>query len=565
MPKFTSIEYKNIQSVGNHPIKIQLDKSSNTLIMGKNGTGKTTLGFAISYALFGKFPSGVKLQSAINSINKKNLSVTIKFTERGSEYTVIRGEKPKKFEIYKDNEMLDQNAHSRDQQKVLEQIIGMDFKVFTQVILLNKEKYIPFMDLAMAERRKIVEDILGISVFSEMNDVCKKRIKENQREVANSENQMNMNRVKLDGQQKLINQIQESLNEAKQETQSYIDANLDFIGKQEQIHSKLSKQIDSIDLSGHPAVKQQKREFEQLAVQFDAKQKSINKINSFFNDNDTCPTCKQDITDELKADKQHECDSSIKEIHSTLSEMMGELDKVVKQNKQYEELITKKSDLMNELRQIEFKIKEATTSNSRLMKSLDNVSSTDKLDTEITYYNEIENSLVDSKAALEELIKHGEDLEQMRVMLKDDGIKAVIVKEYMNLMNKKINEYLQAMNFYVNMILDENFKESFSAMHKENFTMSNLSTGQKTRVNIAIWLALLEISSIKNSIVSNIMFLDEILENLDSEGVKDVMSLFNEKLSDKNIFVVTQRAEEFNDLFRSSIEFKLNQNFTEIV
>lgn len=565
MPRFNSIEYKNIQSVGNHPIRIQLDHSPNTLIGGHNGSGKTTLGFALSYGLFGKFPSGTNLQSAINSVNGKNLLVKVEFSERGSDYLVARGEKPKKFEIYKDGELIDQNANARDYQKILELIIGMDYKVFTQVVLLNKEKYVPFMEMSAGDRRKIVEDILDINIFSEMNDVCKKRIKENDREMSNLEHDIDISNTDLKGQQKLINEIQETVNESQDKTKKEIDSNNLLLKKYEKMKSKLQAQLNDIDTSGLAKARKQKREFEKLAIQFENQIATAKKNAKFFEENDHCPTCDQEISDEKKSEKKEACDHKVSEVQSTVSEMMSELEKTVNEVEEYEKLEEKKQKLRIEIDQLDFKINEVIAANKRLYKASENDSSTDKLNKAIEQYDEIQSSLGILKDDLEACIKKGEKLSKLRLMLKDDGIKADIIKEYMALMNRKINEYLQAMNFYINMSLDENFKESFKAMHKEKFTMSNLSTGQKTRINIAIWLALLEISSIKNSVVSNVLFLDEILENLDAEGVKDTMNLFKEKLSDKNVFVVTQRFDEFQDLFRHQIQFKLNQGFTEII
>lgn len=244
--------------------------------------------------------------------------------------------------------------------------------------------------------------------------------------------------------------------------------------------------------------------------------------------------------------------------------MLGELEKAIEQDKMYKKRSDEWNVLFHRSQQIQFSITSVKRDIESIIQASEKTSDNDKLEEAITEYDNLEASLNGLRDDLETVLKQRSLLEMMRTILKDDGVKSVIVREYMNLINRKLNEYLQSMNFYINMTLNENFNESFAALHKENFTINNLSTGQKTRVNIAIWLALLEIASIKNSVVSNVIFLDEILENLDSEGVKDVMLLFKEKLSDKNIFVITQRFEEFSDLFRSQIKFKLNNGFTEI-
>jgi len=565
VPQFTSIEYRNIQSVGNHPIKIHLDKSSTTLIGGLNGAGKSTFLFAFSYGLFGKFPSGTKLADAINSVNKKNLLVKVSFTERGDEYTVVRGEKPKKFEIYKNDELMNQHAHARDQQKLLEVILGMDFKVFTQIVMLNKERYVPFMEMNAGDRRKIVEDILGISIFSYMNEIVKEKIKQNKTDSTNIENDLRVKETELSGQKKLIQQIQASIASKNKDTQDKYEqkeSELKFVDHEIE---QLEREINQIVLTGHDKVKKQKREYENLAVEFDTKIKQAKKNSSFFQDNDHCPTCGQDITSELKEEKQHECDEEVKQIQNVVAEMLGELEKVISKNDQFEQLTQEKLDLQSTLREKRTEKKSIDGQIKDLIEDSQNGSNGDELQDAVTYYEQLEQQIEAMRESLEQSLRYGEQLEMMRNLLKDDGIKSVIISEYIAIINKKINEYLQAMDFYINMTLDENFKESFGAMHKEKFTMNNLSTGQKTRVNIAIWLALLEVASIKNSVVSNVLMLDEILEPVDAEGIGHVMNLFREKLQDKNIFVITQRFDEFEDLFRSSIKFKLNHGFTEIV
>ncbi len=564
MIKFTSVEYKNIQSVGNHPIKIQLDGSSTTVIGGQNGTGKSTLMSAIAYALFGKLLSGMKLANSINSVNKKNLLVKVSFTTNGDDWLVVRGEKPKKFEIYRNDELLDQYANARDQQKFLEIILGMDFKLFTQVVILNKERYVPFMEMGAAERRKIVEDILDISIFTEMNDVCKQKIKELQRDEATIDRERDMKNTELQGQQRLVSQITESMKAANEDLQAELDTKkaklVELIDENDHHHAS----VENLRSLQDDKIKKQRREFEKLAVEFDQQIKTAKKNAAFFKDNDNCPTCKQGIGDSLKNKMENDANDEIKNINGIVADMMGELEKVVSKEEEYDSRSTEIDSLLSTIRVNDAQMKSLSTDISSLEKRSNNASDKDKLDESVELYHEIENALETLTERSREIIAKREKYEMLRNLLKDDGIKATIVREYNTLINKKINVFLNAMNFYINMKIDENFKETFHAMHKENFSYENLSTGQKARVNLAIWLAFLEVASVKNSVVTNILMLDEILENLDAEGVKDFMALCNDKLSDKNIFVVTQRFDEFQDMFRSSIRFKLNEGFTEI-
>ena len=296
MAHFTTLKYKNVQSVGNHPITIQLDRNQNTLIGGNNGSGKSTMLFAFTYGLFGKFPNGAKLADAINSTNKKNLLVEIEFSTRGDDYKIVRGEKPKKFEIYKNDELIEQDARASDYQKKLDGILGMDYMMFTQVVMLNKEQYKPFMSLSTAERRKVVEDILGISIFSVMNKICKEKIKQNNNDVTNQENAIEITRNKISSQKEVISTIKDSQESLEKETQEEIDS-LDE--DSERVESEI-KEIDSkidelLDFSKLDKVKKQKRELQDLGTNFEHNINAQERILKFFNENDVCPTCEQDI------------------------------------------------------------------------------------------------------------------------------------------------------------------------------------------------------------------------------------------------------------------------------
>lgn len=566
MPKFTSLEYKNVQSVGNHPIKIQMDRNPTTVIGGENGTGKSTMGFALTYALYGKFPNGTKLGDAINSVNKKNLLVKVWFTERGDDYLVVRGEKPKKFEIYKNDDMIDQSASSRDQQKLLDAILGMDYNMFTQLVMLNKEQYEPFMQLPLAGRRKIVETILGIGIFGYMNDVVKEKIKSNQAESTTVETNYRLEQSKYDSQLKLIEQIEQSL---KDQSQSILDEIEADKTQMDRLSKEITEQGDALESVNDPSeqiksINKQISELKTFAISFKNKIQTSEKHKTFFESNDICPTCSQSITDDLKQTKVHECQSEIDQTVNAQSQLDLKLEELSTSLSELQSFEDKRSEIKSEIKLLirEYDLYKNSVKNKQA--KLDAPKNDSKLTSEQEQLDTINQKIESLREQSDTLKEQSQLLERMRVTLKDDGVKSVIVKEYINLINKKVNEYLRAMGFYINIVLDENFKESFKALHKENFTMSNLSTGQKTRVNLAIWLALLEVASIKNSVVSNVLFIDEVLENLDATGAEDFMKLCNEMLGDKNVFVVTQRFDEFKDYFRSSIKFKLNEGFTEM-
>lgn len=565
MINFTSLTYKNIMSVGNSPITIDLNKAPTTVIGGQNGSGKSTILLAFAYCFFGKFISGIKLAQAINSINKKNLVVEGEFEKHGDKWKVVRGEKPKKFEIYKNGDLLDQYANARDQQKFLEVILGMDYKLFTQVILLNKERYIPFMEMGASDRRKIVEDILGISIFSEMNEVTKTQISEFKRSQANIEKERDVKKAELNGQQNLISQLQQSIETQSAATTEQIKDKKEKLKFKEEQKESLEKELEGLKTEGWDRVKTQLKDFTKLADDFDRQLKDNKKISKFFEDNDTCPTCDQPITEELRAFKVDDAQEKVSEVEKIVSEMMTEVEKVRSQDEYFSDVEQKANQHKSELSNVTYAINNLKTDIESISSKGSNDVDKKKLEEGITTYNDLEDQLESLNERLRSTLEDIESYEDLRSILKDDGVKALIVKEYNAIINKKINEYLASMDFYINMTIDENFKETFHSMGRDTFTYENLSSGQKTRVNIAITLALLEVGSLKNSVVTNILFLDEILEPIDAEGVKDVMTLFKEKLSSKNIFVITQRYDEFENQFQSAIRFKLNSGFTEIM
>jgi len=565
MIQLHEIAYKNFQSVGNHPMKIQLDRSLSTVIGGQNGSGKTTLNYALTYNLFGKMLSGLKISGAINTTNKKGMYTHTRFTKHGNTYEVIRGEKPKKFEVYKNGEMLDQRANARDMQKMLELIIGMDFKLWCQIVVLNKERFVPFMDMGAADRRKVVEDILDISIFSDMNDELKSQLKEAKDTESDLDHEVQLLRRDVEGKKALVTQIKQQLEEAQDETAEEIKSHTDEIELLEQQIDSLLSEIEDLDEQRMNKLRKDLKEYDSIAVDFSAQRKRIKQDLEFFKDNDSCPTCEQLIDESLREQKSEATKYRLKEIDDAVEEMMQYVAAASEEFEKLDKVATRREYIKHQVEQLRYKIQTHTQEIKRIETRSKTRSEKSSLEKAISDQHDVENALETKIERLREVMIDREVLEDMKHILGDQGIKAQIVSEYISLINKKINEYLISMEFYIGMTLDENFNESFSAMHKESFVLDNLSTGQRARVNLAIWLALLEVAAIKNSVVTNVLFLDEVLENLDAEGVQAFMRLANDKLKDKNLFVVTQRFDEFQDYFQSAIRFKLNSGFTEIV
>lgn len=567
MITFGKLFYKNLQAVGNQGITIDLSRSPTTMLSGSNGSGKSTVLEAISYGLFGKPMKKVVLGGLINTTNKKNLLVEINFTKNGVNYKIIRGQKPNKLEFYIDDELVDQSAASKDYQAKIEYVLGMDFKLFTQTIVLNKEKYVPFMEQTAPERRKIVEDVLDISVFSVMNDI----VKEEAKAVWNDHNDVSYSRQKL--QERIVGQDR-LIAEAESNSQGLVDSILQEISDAEQELGSLNAKVPDLEaqvqaLTDLESVETKKKkvvkEFETIGIQFQSKITTINEQLSFYTKNSNCPTCSQEIAADLKQLKEKECQDKVDEIKTHSTNMIGEYQKVKDDLAEIQRQISELGDARTNLTLTKSDIRRVEAQLSSLNMKLEKAQQESKAAQFIKEKQETERELSELDTKLAQIAEKSEAYDLCKLLLKDDGIKSAIVKDYIDFINIRVNEYLSAMDFHIALTLDENFNEKVGAVNREGFTHDNLSTGQKTRVSLAVWLALLEVASIKNSVVTNLLMLDEILENLDGEGVNSFMKLVKEKLPHKNVFVITQRSEEFSEHFRSEVRFKLNEGFTEIV
>jgi len=568
MINFKSINYKNFQSVGNAGMKIDLDRSPTTLIGGPNGAGKSNLLEAISYALFGKPLKKVKLAGLINSINRKNMQTECVFTKYGDEYKVVRGEKPKVFKIFKNGELLDQNAASKDYQATLENVIGMDHKLFTQVCLLNRERYIPFMDMGAADRRKVVEDILDINVFGYMNKVVKGNTDSLKAQISDLEYDRGLKVTKRDGVERLIEQAKSNVYDQVDGLNVQVSQNEDTINN---LKSKVSDLEDSLKKyegldEQYKKLKDKKQKFSEFSYKFTSKMTELKKERAFYDDNDQCPTCTQDIDEDFKQSIITGVDSKQGEITEQTTKLMDELKKVVDKIKDISDQLEEKSQIQSSINTNQSEINFLDRENTKLSNQIKTISEKKVDDGLDDQFLELDKKVNEMDVSMNELMNELEEYEAMRSMLKDDGIKASIVDDYVGFINKRANEYLNHMGFFINITLDGNFEETINSVNKKDFTYDNLSTGQKTRVNLALMMVLLEVSAMKNSAATNLIFIDELLENLDSDGVSLFMNLIKEKMKHKNVFVATQRFGEFQDHFRSELFFKLGEDgFTELV
>ena len=566
---FKSVSWKNFLSTGNSPNKVLLNKSQTTLIIGKNGEGKSTILDALCFSLFGKPFRNVNKGQLINSINGKGCLVEVEFEVNGKEYKIIRGIKPNVFEIWCENEMLNQDAASRDYQKILEQqILRLNYKTFTQVVILGSASFVPFMQLSSSQRREVIEDILDIRIFSTMNTLLKEKAQETKDAITRTENDIRSAKDKVENQQTIIKTITEAKTTAIESIVSKISVNNAEILQTEGEIELIVSEIDTLKAS----INDKDNVTEDIDKAKSIKSKLLQKIETcehhseFFNEHDVCPSCNQDIAEEYKEsivkdlnEKMLDNNTKINELETiltNLNEKLSEIQKVVGQiTDKNIELSTRNSTitLLNK------QIRELEAETQRVK------SDTTNIDEEKGKLKELAQDALNKITQKNQLMEHRNIEEVANVLLKDTGIKTAIIREYLPAMNKLINKYLNAMDTYIHFELDEAFNEKIKSRFRDEFTYASFSEGEKMRIDLAILFTWRSIAKMKNSVNTNLLLLDEIFDSsLDTAGTDYFLTLMNTLGENSNIFVISHKGDQLFDKFRSVIKFEKRNDFSVI-
>jgi len=564
---FKSVQWKNFLSTGNSPNKVLLNKSQTTLIIGKNGEGKSTILDALCFSLFGKPFRNINKGQLVNSINGKGCSVEIEFDINGKEYKIIRGIKPNVFEIWQDGEMINQDAASRDYQKILEQqILKLNYKTFTQVVILGSASFVPFMQLPTTQRREVIEDILDIRIFSTMNSLLKEKVQETKDAIITIENEISTAKTKVDSQTQLIKTITEAKTSAIESIGAKISANSTEILHAEGEIQLIISEIDTLKAS----INDKETVADDIDKAKSIRSKLLQKIETcehnteFFSEHDVCPSCSQDIAEEYK-------EGIIKDLNA----------KMLDNNTKIGELETILSNLNDKLSQINKVVEQITDKNIELSTRNSTVTLLNKqikeLEAETQRVKSDTTNLDEEKGKLKDLAKEAigkigqkTQLQEQRnledvanILLKDTGIKTAIIREYLPIMNKLINKYLQAMDAYIHFELDEAFNESVKSRFRDDFTYASFSEGEKMRIDLAILFTWRQIAKMKNSVNTNLLLLDEIFDSsLDTAGTDYFLNLMNTLGENSNIFVISHKGDQLFDKFRSVIKFEKRNDFS---
>jgi DNA repair exonuclease SbcCD ATPase subunit len=564
---FESVEWTNFLSTGNAPNKVLLNKSPTTLIIGKNGEGKSTILDALCFSLFGKPFRNINKGQLVNSINGKKCLVTVEFSIGPKKYKIIRGIKPNVFEIWLNGEMVNQDAAAKDYQKVLEQqILKLNFKTFTQVVILGSASFVPFMQLTSAQRREVIEDILDIRIFSTMNQLLKEKSNETKETIKRIESEITMAKSKVEGQTLLIKTLSDAKSDAIESLLSKVEANNSEILRSETTVAETLAQITA--LQSQTENKSKVDSDIEKAKGFKTKLVSLveqyEHHAEFFNENSVCPSCEQGIPHTHK-------ESIVKELTA----------KIEFENKRLADMENIQNKLTADLAAINNVLKEITDLNITVSTYNANIAMLNKMNK--TLQEEIESSKADTanvdeeKRKLKDLAKEAlskinqktalqedRNLEEVaNALLKDTGIKTAIIREYLPIMNKLINKYLTAMDAYIHFELDEGFNEIVKSRHRDDFTYASFSEGEKMRIDLSILFTWRQIAKMKNSVNTNLLLLDEIFDSsLDTAGTDYFLNLMNQFGENTNIFVISHKGDQLFDKFRSVIKFEKRNDFS---
>jgi len=567
MLKFKSVRWKNLLSTGSAFTEILLDRNTNTLVVGENGAGKSSVLDALCFVLYGKPFRKIKKDQLINSINGREVVVEIEFEIYSKQYKIIRGIKPTIFEIYQNDVLLDQDAASRDYQEYLEKnILRMNMKSFTQIVILGSSSFVPFMQLPAGIRREVIEDLLDIRIFSTMSVLLKDRVSSNKDDILTNKNEIQNSVDILELHEKQKKKNSEKKNEfviVSNERISELQFNIDRVNKEIAI---VQSEIDDllIDIEDESKVINRISKIESLENDLESTKTKAKKTIKFYEEHDNCPTCTQTIDALIKSRKIEERQSALDKISDALIVLGKELSET--QNR-YQEISKINRDIKDKQYRITNALSASVLTDQReisiLQKQISDTTTDKETETDIEIH-QIENRLSELRLIKEQLLHKKELYELAGIILRDGGIKSRIIKQYIPIMNSLINKYLASMDFFVKFQLNESFEETILSRHRDDFTYDSFSEGEKMRIDLALLFTWRTIARMKNSANTNLLILDEVFDaSLDANGCEEFLKLIH-SLEDANVFVISHKGDILQDKFRSTIKFEKHKNFSRI-
>lgn len=569
MINFEKIRWKNLLSSGNNFTEIELNSHQTTLILGENGAGKSTLLDALCFGLYGRGFRNLKKELLINSVNEKALVVEVEFSVGKKEYKIIRGAKPNIFQIYLDGNMLNQNATVKDYQEQLEKhILKMNYRSFTQVAILGSANFVPFMQLKAVERRKLVEDLLDISIFSTMQDLLRQRVSSHAESVRETKHEINIMEERIQGLSNQLVALQENREQkiAKfeltiDETQNNID---ELLLKSQSKRDDIEKRRKTITDQG--TVEERFKEAKDLYKQLENRKSTILEEIEFYESNDNCPTCKQGIDEEHKKTHVAEKQSKKADLVNGLERLLETIRKSEERIAGIHEVATAIESHQNQIGVIQSEINSNVKFIQRIQGEIND------LETEGNHNSVTKEQQMDNEEKLDILLSKSESLTDQGhyfdiagTLLRDQGVKQKIIKQYVPVMNNMINKYLAQLEFYVGFELNESFEETIKSRFRDVFKYDNFSQGEKMRIDLALLFTWRAIARMKNSVNTNLLILDEVFDSsLDVAGTDDFLKLLNTLTERTNAFIISHKGEALYDKFNNVLRFEKYKNFSRL-
>jgi len=566
MITFKKITWSNFLSTGQHPTTVDLDKNQTTLIIGSNGAGKSTILDALTFVLYGKSFRKINKAQLINSTNEKGCLVEIEFDVNSVHWKIQRGIKPNIFKIYRNDEELDQSASAIDQQKWLEQnVLKMNYKSFTQIVILGSSTFVPFMQLPTSSRREVVEDLLDIKIFSSMNDVIKGKIRSIREEVKTLELKKESLKDKVDMQKDFIHKIESQSKEDIDSKLSKITSLNDEVEKcfsqsmeKEDVLSTLKGQLKEFENA-----QERLREYGSIKGKLSQRIQTIVKEHKFFTENTVCPTCNQDIEELFRVNRISDSQSKAEELREGFEKLQSAIKNEELRESQFKSLSTQISEILNDISSFNVQI----TGFQRQIRGLESEiqTITSQIENRNTEHEKLETLRENLDKTYDELVERKENItyhDFIYSLLKDGGVKAKIIKKYLPLINQQVNKYLQMMDFYINFKLDEEFNETVESPIHEDFSYASFSEGEKMRIDLSLLFTWREIARVKNSVNTNLLIMDEVFDSsLDGFGTDEFLKIIRYIIKDANIFVISHKTG-MEDKFDDVVKFEKHKGFS---